>query len=40
MAFLLFEPRDFLWTGLALTAIALALVMGLGASYWHWLGYV
>jgi len=35
-----FEPRDFLRTGLVLTAIALALVMGLGASYWHWLGYV
>jgi anion transporter len=35
-----FEPRDFLRTGLVLTVIALVLVMGLGASYWHWLGYV
>ncbi len=35
-----FEPRDFLRTGLVVTAIALVLVMGLGASYWHWLGYV
>jgi solute carrier family 13 (sodium-dependent dicarboxylate transporter), member 2/3/5 len=35
-----FAPRDFLRTGLVLTAIALVLVMGLGASYWHWLGYV
>jgi len=35
-----FEPRDFVRTGLVLTVIALVLVMGLGASYWHWLGYV
>jgi anion transporter len=35
-----FEPRDFRRTGLVLTAIALVLVMGLGATYWHWLGYV
>lgn len=35
-----FEPRDFLRTGLVLTVIALVLAMGLGASYWHWLGYV
>jgi di/tricarboxylate transporter len=35
-----FEPRDFVRTGLVLTAIALALVLGLGASYWRWLGYV
>lgn len=35
-----FAPRDFLRTGLVLTAIALVLVLGLGASYWHWLGYV
>ena len=35
-----FAPRDFLRTGLVLTVIALALVMALGASYWHWLGYV
>jgi anion transporter len=35
-----FAPRDFQRTGLVLTAIALVLVMGLGATYWHWLGYV
>jgi anion transporter len=35
-----FEPRDFVRTGLVLTVIALVLVIGLGASYWHWLGYV
>jgi sodium-dependent dicarboxylate transporter 2/3/5 len=35
-----FAPRDFLRTGLVLTVIALALVMGLAATYWHWLGYV
>lgn len=35
-----FEARDFVRTGLVLTAIALALVMLLGATYWRWLGYV
>lgn len=35
-----FAPRDLLRTGLVLTVIALALVMGLAATYWHWLGYV
>jgi sodium-dependent dicarboxylate transporter 2/3/5 len=35
-----FQARDFVRTGLVLTLIALALVMTLGATYWHWLGYV
>ena len=35
-----FEAKDFVRTGLVLTVIALALVMLLGATYWHWLGYV
>jgi anion transporter len=35
-----FEARDFVRTGLVLTVIAMALVMLLGATYWHWLGYV
>jgi sodium-dependent dicarboxylate transporter 2/3/5 len=35
-----FEARDFVRTGLVLTAIALVLVMALGATYWRWLGYV
>jgi anion transporter len=35
-----FEARDFVRTGLVLTAIAFALVMTLGATYWRWLGYV
>ena len=35
-----FEARDFVRTGLVMTAIALALVMLLGATYWRWLGYV
>jgi solute carrier family 13 (sodium-dependent dicarboxylate transporter), member 2/3/5 len=35
-----FEARDFTRTGLVLTVIAVALVMLLGATYWHWLGYV
>jgi len=34
-----FEARDFVRTGLVLTVIALTLVMLLGATYWHWLGY-
>jgi len=35
-----FTARDFVRTGFVLTIIALALVMLLGATYWHWLGYV
>jgi anion transporter len=35
-----FAARDFVRTGLVLTAMAMALVMFLGATYWHWLGYV
>jgi sodium-dependent dicarboxylate transporter 2/3/5 len=35
-----FEARDFVRTGLVMTAIALVLVMILGATYWRWLGYV
>jgi sodium-dependent dicarboxylate transporter 2/3/5 len=35
-----FEARDFVRTGLVLTIIAFVLVMLLGATYWHWLGYV
>lgn len=35
-----FVAKDFVKTGLVLTAIALALVMLLGATYWRWLGYV
>jgi sodium-dependent dicarboxylate transporter 2/3/5 len=34
-----FEARDFVRTGLVLTLIAFGLVMLLGATYWHWLGY-
>ena len=35
-----FEAKDFVRTGLVLTVIAFILVMALGATYWHWLGYV
>jgi di/tricarboxylate transporter len=35
-----FAAKDFVRTGLVLTFIAYALVMLLGATYWHWLGYV
>jgi anion transporter len=35
-----FAARDFVRTGLVLTFIAYTLVMVLGATYWHWLGYV
>ena len=35
-----FVAKDFVKTGLVLTAIAFALVMLLGATYWRWLGYV
>ena len=34
-----FNARDFVRTGFVLTIIALVLVMVLGATYWHWLGY-
>jgi anion transporter len=35
-----FEARDFVRTGLVLTAIAFALLMVFGVTYWHWLGYL
>ena len=35
-----FAARDFVKTGLALTAIAYALVLLLGATYWSWMGYL
>jgi len=35
-----FGAKDFVRTGLVLTLVAFALVMLLGATYWHWLGYV
>jgi sodium-dependent dicarboxylate transporter 2/3/5 len=35
-----FTARDFVRTGFVLTIVALGLVMLLGATYWHWLGYV
>lgn len=35
-----FTARDFVRTGLVLTAVALALVMLLGMTWWRWLGYV
>jgi anion transporter len=35
-----FAAKDFVRTGLVLTAIAFALVMMLGATYWRWLGYI
>jgi sodium-dependent dicarboxylate transporter 2/3/5 len=35
-----FEAKDFVRTGQALTVIALALAMLLGATYWRWLGHV
>jgi anion transporter len=35
-----FAAKDFVRTGLVLTVIAFTLVMLLGATYWHWLGYV
>ncbi len=34
-----FSARDFVRTGFVLTIIAFALVILLGATYWHWLGY-
>jgi solute carrier family 13 (sodium-dependent dicarboxylate transporter), member 2/3/5 len=35
-----FSAKDFVRTGLVLTIIAIALVMLLSVTYWHWLGYV
>jgi sodium-dependent dicarboxylate transporter 2/3/5 len=35
-----FTVRDFVKTGLALTAIGYALVLLLGATYWSWMGYL
>ena len=35
-----FSARDFVRTGLMLTAIAYALVLVLGLTYWRWLGFV
>lgn len=35
-----FTVRDFVKTGLALTAIGYALVLLLGATYWNWMGYM
>jgi anion transporter len=35
-----FVVRDFVRTGLAITVLAYVLTIVLGATYWHWLGYV
>ena len=35
-----FAVRDFVKTGLVLTAIGYALVLLLGATYWPWMGYM
>jgi len=35
-----FAAKDFVKTGLALTAIGYALVLVLGATYWSWMGYL
>lgn len=35
-----FEARDFLRTGIPLTAAAYGLILVLGATYWKWLGLV
>jgi anion transporter len=35
-----FTVRDFVRTGLVLTAIGFALVLLLGATYWSWMGYL
>lgn len=35
-----FAAKDFVKTGLALTAIGYALVLLLGATYWSWMGYL
>ena len=35
-----FDARDFVRTGLVLTAVAYMLVVLLGVTWWRWLGYV
>jgi len=35
-----FAVRDFVRTGLVITALAYVLTLLFGATYWHWLGYV
>jgi di/tricarboxylate transporter len=35
-----FTARDFVKTGLVITAVAYALLLALGATWWRWLGYV
>jgi len=35
-----FTVKDFVKTGLVLTAIGFALVLLLGATYWPWMGYM
>jgi solute carrier family 13 (sodium-dependent dicarboxylate transporter), member 2/3/5 len=35
-----FEARDFVRTGIAITALAYLLTLLFGATYWRWLGYV
>ena len=35
-----FVARDFIRTGLVITALAYALTIVFGATYWRWLGYM
>jgi di/tricarboxylate transporter len=35
-----FTAKDFARVGIVLTIAAYALMMVLGATYWHWLGYL
>jgi len=35
-----FAARDFIRTGLAITALAYALTLVFGATYWRWLGCI
>jgi len=35
-----FAVRDFILTGIVITALAYLLTLLFGATYWHWLGYV
>jgi len=35
-----FAVRDFVRTGLVITALAYGLMLLFGVTYWHWLGYV
>jgi anion transporter len=35
-----FAARDFVHTGLVLTALAYALMLAFAATYWRWLGYI